>query len=107
LGEELAEEPEFHTPDGRRITRRHKSVAHDRFNQINDYELVYYVKHPDGREERLVHTFRLRYFFRFEIEHLLARTGFMIEHLYAGYDKSEYGSQYPGELLFVARRTNA
>jgi hypothetical protein len=25
-----------------------------------------------------------------------------VEHLYAGYDKSAYGSKYPGELLFVA-----
>lgn len=106
VGEELAEEPEFYMPDGRRITRRHKTVAHDRFNQINDFELVYYVNHPDGREERLVHSFRLRYLFRFEVEHLLARAGFAIEHVYAGYDRSEYGSKYPGELLFVARRTD-
>ena len=92
-------------PDGRRVTRRHKIVAHDRFNQINDFELLYYVEHPDGREERLVHAFRMRYLFRFEAEHLLARTGFAVEHLYAGYDKSEYGTSYPGELILVARKT--
>jgi hypothetical protein len=49
----------------------------------------------------------LRYLFRFEAEHLLARAGFAIEHLYAGYDKSAYGSTYPGELVFVARKTSA
>ena len=107
VGEEFAEEPEFHMPDGRRVTRRHKTVAHDRFNQINDFELAYDVKHSDGREERLVHSFQLKYLFRFEVEHLLARAGFAVEHLYAGYDKSEYGTQYPGELLFVARKTNS
>lgn len=105
LGEEFAEEPEFAMPDGRRVTRRHKIVAHDRFNQVSDFELVHYVKHPDGREQRLVHAFRLRYLFRFEVEHLLARAGFAIEHLYAGYDRSEYGSVYPGELVCVARKT--
>jgi len=105
LGEETAEEPEFTAPDGRRVTRRHKTVAHDRFNQIGDFELVYYVNHANGREERLVHAFRLRYLFRFELEHLLARAGFAIEDLYAGYDRSPYGSKYPGELVFVARRT--
>jgi len=104
VGEELGEEPEFHMPDGRRVTRRHKTVAHDRFNQVDDHQLIYYVTHPDGREERLVHSFQLRYLFRFEAEHLLARAGFAVEHLYAGYDNSEYGSQYPGELLFVARK---
>jgi SAM-dependent methyltransferase len=104
LGVELDAEPEFTLPDGRRVIRKHKTVAHDRFAQIGDFELVYYVTHPDGREERFVHSFRLRYFFRFELEHLLARAGFVVEHLYAGYDKSEYGSTYPGELVFVARK---
>ena len=94
-------------PDGRRVTRRHKTVAHDRFNQFNDSELAYDVKHSDGREERLVHSFQLKYLFGFEVEHLLARAGFAVEHLYAGYGKSEYGSHYPGELLFVARRTDS
>ena len=37
-------------------------------------------------------------------ENLLVRAGFEVEHLYAGYDRSPYGSTYPGELIFVARR---
>ena len=107
LGEEIPEESEFEMPDRRRVRRYAKRVAHDRFNQIGDFELVYYVTHPDGRKERLVHAFRLRYLFRFELEHLLVRAGFAIEHLYAGYDGSAYGSTYPGELVFVARKTAA
>jgi hypothetical protein len=104
VGEELGDEPEFRTPDGRRVIRRQKTVAQDRVNQVNHFELVYYVTHVDGREERLVHSFPLRYLFRFEVEHLLARSGFEIESLYGGYDRSAYGSTYPGELLFVARK---
>jgi SAM-dependent methyltransferase len=104
VGEELGDEPEFRTPDGRRVIRRQKTVAQDRVNQVNHFELVYYVTHADGREERLVHSFPLRYLFRFEVEHLLARSGLEIESLYAGYDRSAYGSTYPGELLFVARK---
>jgi SAM-dependent methyltransferase len=104
VGEELAEEPEFTTSDGRRVTRLHKTVSCDRANQVNQFELVYYITHPDGRKERLAHPFRLRYLFRFEAEHLLARAGFEVLHLYADYDKSEFGSKYPGELLFVARK---
>jgi hypothetical protein len=37
----------------------------------------------------------------------LARAGFALEHLYAGADKSEYGSRYPGELFFVASSCQA
>ena len=104
LGEEYGEEPEFSTPDGRRVIRRHKTVAHDRLTQVGRFELIHDVTHPDGRRERLVQAFPLRYLFRFEAEHLLVRAGFEIEHLYADYDKGAYGSKYPGELLFVARR---
>jgi SAM-dependent methyltransferase len=103
-GEELDEEAPFHTPDGRLIVRRHKLVSADRFHQVNRFELVYYVTHPDGREERLVHAFKMRYFFRYEAEHLLERAGFAVEHLYSGFDKAAYGSRYPGELIFVAKR---
>ncbi len=102
---EIGDEPRFSTTDGRSVLRRLKIVAHDRFNQVNQVELIYYVTYPDGREERLVHAFPMRYLFRFEAEHLLARCGFEVEQLYAGFDKSPYGSRYPGELIFVARKT--
>ena len=104
FGEEMAEEPEFSMPDGRRVIRRHKIVSRDVANQINYVELIYYVTHPNGRQERLVQAFPMRYLFRFEAEHLLARAGFEVEQLYADYDKSPYGSKYPGELIFVARK---
>ena len=103
-GEEWGDEPEFTMPDGRRVLRRFRIVSADRCAQVNEVELVYHVVHPGGRAERLVHAFPFRYFFRFEAEHLLARAGFEVEHLFADYDRSPYGSQYPGELIFVATR---
>lgn len=104
LGQELGDEPEFTTPDGRRVVRRNKMVSRDIFNQISYIELIYYVTHPNGREERLVHAFPMRYLFRFEAEHLLARCGFQLEQIYADYDKSPYGSKYPGELIMIAKK---
>jgi len=104
VGEELDEEPPFTTPDGRTVRRRQKTIAIDRFQQVGHYELIYYVSHPDGRQERLVQAFPMRYLFRFEAEHLLVRAGFTLEHVYADFDKNPYGSTYPGELLMVARR---
>lgn len=106
VGEEFGDEPEFTAPDGRRVVRRHKIVSRDYFNQINQTELIYDVTHPDGQEERLVHAFPMRYLYRFEAEHLLVRCGFAVEAVYADYDKSPYGSKYPGELIFVARKVN-
>jgi len=104
VGQELGDEPEFTTPSGSRVVRRHRTVSRDLFNQINYVELIYYATHPDGRKERLVHSFPMRYLFRFEVEHLLARSGFQLEHVYADYDKSPYGSKYPGELITIANK---
>jgi SAM-dependent methyltransferase len=103
VGVEMNHEPEFTTPDGRRVIRCNKTIEQDRYNQVGHHELIYNVTHPDGRTERLVHSFALRYLFRFEAEHLLVRAGFQVEQIYAGPDKSAYGSRYPGELFFVAR----
>jgi SAM-dependent methyltransferase len=103
VGVEFGDEPEFVMPDGRKVTRKHKIVARDLFAQVQQVELIYYVTYPDGRQERLMQAFAMRYLFRYEAEHLLVRAGFTVEQLYADYDKSAYGSKYPGELIFVAR----
>jgi SAM-dependent methyltransferase len=104
VGEEFDADPEFVLDDGRRIFRRGRIVGHDRFTQVTQHELIYYVSHPDGRSERVVHSFSMRNTFRFEAEHLLARVGYEIEHLYADFGRAPYGSTYPGELIFVARK---
>jgi SAM-dependent methyltransferase len=100
--EERDDVPEFALPDGRRVLRRARITGRNYLNQVQDVELIYYVTHPDGRQERLVHSFPMRYLFRFEAEHLLARCGFTVEALYADYDRRPYGTHYPGELIFVA-----
>lgn len=101
--QEHGEEPEFTTEDGRRVVRRARITSRDYFNQITHNELIYYVTHPVGRREQFVHRFPMRYLFKFEVEHLLGRCDFAIEAVYADYDKSPYGSKYPGELIFVAK----
>ena len=105
IGEEVGAEPEFITPEGIKVRRFNKTVARDHILQLLDVELIYYLTHPDGKEERLVHAFKMRYLFRYEAEHLLARCGFEVLDVYADYQKSPLGSVDPGELIFVARKT--
>lgn len=105
-GAEWGDEPEFTMPDGSRVVRRHKTIAVNRFEQVNRFELIYQVTRSDGRQERLVHSFSMRYLFRFEAEHLLVRAGFDVEDVFADYDRTPYGSRYPGELIVVARKAD-
>ena len=104
LGQERDIESEFITPEGIKVQRRDKIVARDHFNQVQDIELIYYLTHPDGRNERIVHAFPMRYLFRYEAEHLLARCGFEVLDVFADYYKNPLGSTYPGELIFIARK---
>lgn len=105
LGKEMGAEPEFTTPEGIKVRRFNKTIQRDHFKQVLDVELIYYLTHPDGREERIIHAFQMRYLFRYEAEHLLARCGFEVLELYTDYSKNPYGSKSPGELIFFAGKT--
>ncbi len=99
---EWMEEPPFDMPDGRRVVRRARIASQDRSNQTNQVELEYSVTFPGGRHERVVETFAMRYLFRFEAEHLLARCGFEVLHLYGDYHWNSHGPSHPEDLVFVA-----
>lgn len=90
-------------PDGRRVQLAERIAAFHRAAQCNDVELVYYVRHPDGRSQRLVHAFTVRYFFRFEVEHLLARYGFCVAEVFGNFDRSPLEDDSP-EMIFVAEK---
>lgn len=67
-------------------------------------EFRYEIRHVDGRTEDIFHRFSMRYLFRYEAEHLLARCGFGIDALYADYEGRPFGSCDTGDLIFVATR---
>src|SRR5262249_30291159 len=102
--QEHGAEPAFVLADGRRVIRRHRLVARDLVRQVLTMELLYDVTYPDGGQERLVHHCSMRYLFRFEAEHLLARCGFAVTEMFADYNRSPFGTKDPGELLIVARK---
>jgi SAM-dependent methyltransferase len=93
--------PEDELPDGRKVRRCSRFTSFHRDQQYNDIELIYYVTHPDGRKERLVDAFPMRYYFRYEIEHLLELCGFKVIDLFGGFDKSPFTSDSQ-EMIFVA-----
>jgi hypothetical protein len=74
-----------------------------RVEQINDIELVYYITPAGGGDvERRVHAFPMRWYMRFELEHLLARAGFTLDAMYGNFARSALGDASP-EIVVVAR----
>jgi SAM-dependent methyltransferase len=96
--EEIEDTPELSLPDGRRMRRTYRVVRKRHAEQCNDIELIYYL---DGR--RMVQSCPLRYFFRFELEHLLARSGFEVTALYGAFDRSPFADDSP-EMIFTGTR---
>jgi SAM-dependent methyltransferase len=92
---------EYGLPDGRHVLLSERVAAFHRAEQRNDVEMIFNVTHADGRQERLVMAWTLRYFFRYEVEHLLARCGFQLEALYGNFDGSPLRDDSP-EMIFVA-----
>jgi SAM-dependent methyltransferase len=88
-------------PGGRTLRRAHRLAAWHPVEQYNDVEIIYHVTHPDGRIEQLVQAFPIRYFFRYEVEHLLACCGFRVAGLFGNFDRSPLKYDSP-EMIFVA-----
>ncbi len=99
--QETEDHPMTKLPDGRKVRRASRMSGFHREEQYNDIELIYYVTYPDGKTERFVQSFPMRYFFRYELEHLLEFGGFKIIDLFGDFDKSAYSGD-SREIIFVA-----
>ena len=101
---EIEDLPETLLSDGRQLRRTTRIAAFHREQQFNDIEMIYYVSHSDDRKERLVQSFPMRYFYRYEMEHLLTLCGFRVIELFGDFDRSEFASNSP-EMIFMAEKT--
>jgi hypothetical protein len=79
-------------------TRRYSRVRSDRANQILEVTFRFEPALPDEAGNT---TVRLRWFHRFELEHLLARAGFTDLIIYGGFDERPWSPE--GETIVVAR----
>jgi SAM-dependent methyltransferase len=81
---------------------RFARLRRDRATQTMDVTFRY-ERRRDGRivDSREAHT-RMRYFFRYELEHLLARAGFTRLEFLGGYDRRPY-DYVSGETVVLAR----
>lgn len=100
---EIEDLPEMKLPDGRTLRRTTRISGFHREEQYNDVELIHYVSYPDGRTERLVNAFPMRYFYRYEVEHLLDLCGFRVLDLFGDFAKSGFSTDSP-EMIFVAEK---
>ena len=91
---------------GRRIRSWIDVVGYHPALQSNECEMTYEIVETDGRTRRITQEFSLRYVFRYELEHLLARAGFRLVALYGDYDRSPFKDGSPA-MIAVAELLGA
>ncbi len=74
----------------------------DAANQRQEVEFIYDELQEDGRVVRRTLPFVMRWLYRFELQHLLARAGLRVEEVYGDYDLEPYTSD-SSQLIVIAR----
>ena len=97
----LALDKMFTLADGARVQKFVAQQA-DTAAQINYVTFIYDELDAEGRLRRSVLPFPMRWLYRYELEHLLARAGFALEALYGSYELDEYHAE--SELLLAVAR---
>ncbi len=78
-----------YTLDGQKVYKFVASES-DMGLQVSYMTYMYDEIDSEGRVTRRVMRFNMRWFYRYEIEHLLARAGFELEAIYGSYDLQHY-----------------
>jgi SAM-dependent methyltransferase len=86
--------------DGRQV-QKFVTIDSDAASQISRVAYIYDETDAAGLLTRRTMRFTLRWFYRYEFEHLLARAGFSIRAVYGSYELDEYITGSP-RLIVVA-----
>ncbi len=90
---------EFSGPEGQPMHRSVRRLRHDRTRQVQHMELIFTDQRTGARQAM---PLVMRYFFRYELEHLLARCGFEVLEVLGDFDGSPVGP-VAKELIFVSK----
>ena len=80
-----------------------QSVVASPTAQVLDITYIYDTVYPDGRVERTLVPFRMRYLWPHEAQLLVRQAGLEVEALYGSYELDPVGDAFP-RLIVVARK---
>jgi SAM-dependent methyltransferase len=99
------EEPEFEEArwrEGDSEIVRFTSVRRDPVSQVSEVRFRYERRRPGSLPRSETVVTKMRHFFRYELEHLLARAGFGDVEVLGGFDRRPY-DYFSGETVVLAR----
>lgn len=99
---ELVLDKSFTLEDGTQV-QKFVAQTSDPATQTSQVTFLYDELGADGHLRRHTLPFTMRWVYRYELEHLLARAGFALEAVYGTYELEDYSSDSP-IMLTVARK---
>ena len=99
---EETETPEGRWREGDTEIVRLTSVRRDPAAQVMDVTFRHELRRAGSPPESETVTTKMRYLFRFEIEHLLFRAGFSKVEIFGGFDRRPY-DYFSGETVILAK----
>jgi SAM-dependent methyltransferase len=99
---ELVFDKAFTLEDGAQV-QKYVAQQIDAATQINTVNFIYDEVGADHIVRRYTASFEMRWTYRYELEHLLERSGFALEQVYGSYELDPYRSD-SDIMLAVARR---
>lgn len=94
-------ERQFQLPDGRHVQKfvsQWADVIAQRINVVFMYDI-----NDNSQIRRVNASFTMRWIWRYEAEHLLARAGFVLEHVYGDYELGPLTNESE-QMILVARK---
>lgn len=89
--------------DGEAVVLERFTAHYDLVRQVLDLTFIYETMEDGVAVARAFEPLAIRYFHRYEIEHLLVRAGYEIEALYGGWDGEPF-EENGQEMIWMARR---
>lgn len=89
--------------DGDAVVRERFTARYDLVQQILHLTFIYETLEDGVAVAREFEPLAIRYFHRYEIEHMLARAGYEVEAVYGGWEREPF-TENGQEMIWVARR---
>ena len=101
---EQEDTPELTLPDGRSLRRTVRIPRVRWVDQVSETELIYYLApRPGAPAARHVQAFEMRWYWRAELVHLLARSGFRVDAILGDFDGSPLTDASPEQIVRAER----
>ena len=93
----------FYVPPIEKVVIQWEYLKRDMSNQVAYSDFLYEMYDRNGNLTRKASSLKMKIIFRYEMEHLLEKSGFKIVELYGDYEEKSY-SENSRQMIFICKK---